>query len=102
MPGAQKAPLRALRSTCDIFGAENDSLKLIGPELEKATAQALIVWGRQDGVIPTDYAYLAKEKRPNSQLRILEQCRHKPNFKKPEKFNKLVVYFLCAPKAPNP
>jgi 4,5:9,10-diseco-3-hydroxy-5,9,17-trioxoandrosta-1(10),2-diene-4-oate hydrolase len=102
MPGAQSALLRVLRSMCNIFGAKKESLKLIGPELDKVTAQTLIVWGRQDAVIPIDYAYLAKSKLPNSQLRIFEQCGHMPNFEKPDEFNESVLEFLSPKHERNP
>jgi 4,5:9,10-diseco-3-hydroxy-5,9,17-trioxoandrosta-1(10),2-diene-4-oate hydrolase len=94
LPGAQKAMLQVLRSMCNIFGPRKDILHSTILNLGKITAPTLIVWGKQDAVLPVEQAYFAKERIPNSQLYIFDQCGHMPNFEKPEEFNRIVLEFL--------
>ena len=94
LPGAQQAMLKVLRSLCTIFGPRQDALHNTMSNLHKITASTLIVWGKQDAVLPLEQAYFAKERIPNSQLYVFDQCGHMPNFEKPEEFNSVVLAFL--------
>lgn len=94
LPGAQRAILEVLRSMCNIFGPRKDLLQSTMSNLHKVTAPTLIVWGKQDAVLPVDQAHFAKERIPNSQLYIFDQCGHMSNFEKPEEFNRVVLEFL--------
>jgi len=94
LPGAQKAMLKILRSVCTIFGPRKDALQNTMAHLDKITAPTLIIWGRQDAVLPVAHAYFAKEKIVNSQLHVFDQCGHMPHFEKPEEFNRVVLEFL--------
>jgi pimeloyl-ACP methyl ester carboxylesterase len=94
LPGAQMAMLKVLRSMCIIFGVKKDVLKETMVNLHRITSPTLIIWGRQDAIIPLKQAYYAKEKISNSKLHIVEQCGHMPNFEEPEEFNQLVLDFL--------
>ncbi len=62
--------------------------------LHKITAPTLILWGKDDEIVNVEQASFAKEKIPNSQLHVFEQCGHMPNFEKPDEFNKVVLEFL--------
>ncbi|MGZ3596617.1 MAG: alpha/beta fold hydrolase [Syntrophales bacterium] len=94
LPGAQRAMLEVLRSMCNIFGPRKDLLQSTMSNLHKVTAPTLIVWGKQDAVLPVDQAHFAKKRIPNSQLYIFDQCGHMSNFEKPEEFNRVVSEFL--------
>jgi 4,5:9,10-diseco-3-hydroxy-5,9,17-trioxoandrosta-1(10),2-diene-4-oate hydrolase len=94
LPGAQQAMLKVLRSVCTIFGPRKDALQNTMFNLDKITAPTLIIWGKQDAVLPVKHAYFAKERIPNAHLHIFEQCGHMPNFEKPEEFNRVVSEFL--------
>jgi len=52
----------------------------------------LIVWGRNDKVIPLRYA--KKFKIPNSKIVILDHCGHYPHIEKIEEFSKILLKFL--------
>ncbi|MFB3925195.1 MAG: alpha/beta fold hydrolase [Syntrophales bacterium] len=94
LPGARKALLKVLRSMCNIFGVNKQALSYILSNLHRIKAPTLIIWGRQDAVLPLKHAFTALEKIPGSELHIIEECGHMPNFEKPEEFNRLVLDFL--------
>jgi 4,5:9,10-diseco-3-hydroxy-5,9,17-trioxoandrosta-1(10),2-diene-4-oate hydrolase len=94
LPGAQTAMLKVIRSGCNIFGIKKDVLNETLMNLHRITSPTLIIWGRQDAIIPLKQAYYAKEKISNSKLHVIEQCGHMPNFEKPDEFNQVVLDFL--------
>ncbi len=56
----------------------------------------LIVWGRQDPIVPLSAGQLYQESIPGSRLTIIENCGHRPEVEKPEEFVSLVQEFLLA------
>ena len=94
LPGAQMSMLKVLRSMCTIFGVKQNILNETMMNLHRIISPTLIIWGKQDAIIPLKQAYYAKEKIPDSKLHIVEQCGHMPNFEKPEEFNRVVLDFL--------
>ena len=94
LPGAQTAMLKVIRFGCNIFGIKKDVLNETLMNLHRITSPTLIIWGRQDAIIPLTQAYYAKEKISNSKLHVIEQCGHMPNFEKPDEFNQVLLDFL--------
>lgn len=60
-------------------------------EIKKPT---LIVWGKQDGLIPVADAYAFNKGIAGSELVIFDECGHVPQFEKAAEFNKKVLEFL--------
>ena len=58
----------------------------------KINIPTLIIWGRNDTLIPIRYA--KKFKIPNSKIVILDHCGHYPYIEKTEEFVKLILKFL--------
>src|SRR5262249_51075404 len=54
----------------------------------------LIVWGKQDGVIPLVVGELLHQAIPNSTLRVIELCGHVPEEEKPDEAISLLLEFL--------
>ncbi len=54
----------------------------------------LIIWGRQDKIIPLKVGELLEQDLANSTLKIIEQCGHAPQEEKPEETVPLVLRFL--------
>ncbi len=59
----------------------------------------LIVWGKQDGLLPLTDAQITdaqtfKAQIANSQLVIFDQCGHAPQVEKAQDFNQAVLKFL--------
>jgi pimeloyl-ACP methyl ester carboxylesterase len=64
--------------------------------LPRVTNRTLIVWGREDRIVPVvcgeQYARLI----PNATLTVLEKCGHLPPIEQPDTFARLVLDFLGA------
>ncbi len=95
LPGAKKSALTMLRAIEDFRGARADIMRYLTDNLPTITTPTLIIWGQQDSYRPVVHAYVAKEKIPNSELRIFDPCGHLPHFERPEDFNKLLLEFLA-------
>ena len=66
-----------------------------GPRLGTINAQTLIVWGRQDRVVPMDGGLRLVAGIPNSRLHIFNQCGHWAQWEHADEFNRMVLDFLC-------
>ena len=54
----------------------------------------LIVWGRQDGLVPLADGERFNKDIAGSKMIVIEQCGHVPNFEKPGEFNAALLKFL--------
>ena len=64
------------------------------PDLSKIKIKSLIIWGKNDKLVPVKYAYIFKEKIKNSKLKILPKIGHSPHLEVPKKLSKLVLDFF--------
>ncbi len=48
------------------------------PMLENITVPTLVIFGKEDGTVPIEQAYLFKAKLPAAQLILIDQCGHFP------------------------
>lgn len=62
--------------------------------LQAIRKPTLIIWGRQDGLMPLADGERFKREIPNSRLIVMEQCGHVPNIEKVTEFNAAVLRFL--------
>jgi pimeloyl-ACP methyl ester carboxylesterase len=58
------------------------------------TVPTMIVWGRQDPIVPLSVGEAYREAIPGSRLEVLEDCGHRPELERPEEFVRLVDEFL--------
>ncbi|HEU4510819.1 MAG TPA: alpha/beta hydrolase [Pyrinomonadaceae bacterium] len=58
----------------------------------------LIIWGRQDGLVPLSEGERFNRDIAGSKLVVFEECGHVPNFEKPADFNAAVINFLTTSK----
>jgi 4,5:9,10-diseco-3-hydroxy-5,9,17-trioxoandrosta-1(10),2-diene-4-oate hydrolase len=56
--------------------------------------ETLLVWGREDRVVPLDAAFVLLKTMANAQLHVFPQCGHWAQWEKAEQFNTLVCDFL--------
>lgn len=63
--------------------------------LSKIDVPTLIVWGREDAVIPIEVGELLHQAIRNSRLEIIEHCGHIPQEEKPEETIALISKFLA-------
>ena len=54
----------------------------------------LLIWGKQDNIVPIDAARIYNESIPGSKLEILENCGHRPEIEKSKEFTEKVLQFL--------
>lgn len=94
LPGARKAILSTLRTSCNFYGTRREALRPIFDNLVSLTVPTLILWGREDRVLPLAHARVAERKIPNAQLHILDACGHATHLECPEAFNSVVLEFL--------
>ena len=69
------------------------------PKLRRRLAHAasvptLIVWGKQDQLIPPVYAEEYKKLLPASRVVYIDQCGHDPTIEQPDEFAQAVIEFL--------
>ena len=91
LPGTAKATLNVGRSNFNIWG---QFYRSFNERLQTITAPTLIVWGRQDPMVPVSHGHNAAKLIPNSRLEIFEECGHWSSIEHPQKFNQLVLEFL--------
>ena len=63
--------------------------------LGKITTPTLVVWGKQDAVVPLECGELYQKALPNATLRSIDGCGHRPQIEKPQEFQTLVAEFLA-------
>jgi pimeloyl-ACP methyl ester carboxylesterase len=57
----------------------------------------LIVWGRQDAIVPLNCAELYQRALVNSTLHVIDRCGHSPALERPREFLTAVLGFLAQP-----
>ena len=63
--------------------------------LEDVEIPTLIVWGRNDLVVPAADALEYARLIPDSRLEIFDRCGHLPMAERPVRFNRLLDRFLA-------
>jgi pimeloyl-ACP methyl ester carboxylesterase len=64
--------------------------------LGRADMPVLVIWGKQDALIPVDYAARLATEFPRAELTVLDGCGHVPIADCPEAFDRAVLPFLSA------
>ncbi len=64
--------------------------------LRRADMPVLVVWGKQDALIPVSYAAPLAAEFPHAELVVLDGCGHVATADCPEAFDRAVVPFLTA------
>jgi pimeloyl-ACP methyl ester carboxylesterase len=70
----------------------------LNPDLEKwlhrITVPAQIIWGREDGLLPSAYATLWKQHLPEARVSIIEACGHSPHIEHAQRVADELLAFL--------
>ena len=64
--------------------------------IERVTQPVLVVWGRQDRLVPLRRSAEILRRIPHARLQVLERCGHLPMLEQPGAFNTVVGDFLRA------
>lgn len=65
--------------------------------LTRLTHETLILWGREDRVLPLDNAMMLLKQIPRAQLHVIPQCGHWVMWEQPALFNRVTLSFLGVP-----
>lgn len=84
---------RVLHIGVDWRGLKPYMLEEIRDAAANIQAPTLIVWGKQDRVVPVQQAFVARKKIPNARLHLFDRCGHTPQLEYPAQFNALVREF---------
>ena len=95
LPGAHDSYLSTVRTLGSFRGLHRELVRHIRDNLHTIRVPTLIVWGRQDQILPPAQARAAKTRITNAQLSILDSCGHLPQLECAEAFNALVSEFLA-------
>src|SRR4051812_36170922 len=65
--------------------------------LPRVANQTLVVWGREDRIVPVICGEQYARLLPNATLKIIEGCGHSPNIERPDEYVRLLSEFLGQP-----
>lgn len=68
----------------------------------EVSTDTLIIWGRQDSLIPKSDAFRYAKMIPHAELELMDDVGHIPMFETPDRFNKLLDRHLAASAAGAP
>jgi pimeloyl-ACP methyl ester carboxylesterase len=65
--------------------------------LRRVKAPTLVVWGRQDGLVPLAHGEAYRDAITGAELKVIDRCGHSPQLERPAEFVTLVEEFLARP-----
>lgn len=92
--GNQRSLLSVIRDSFSLTGMKQAVLADFSSCLTKITAPTLVIWGRQDRILPVADALSTVEKAANVRLHIIDRAGHSPQMDRPHEFNATVLDFL--------
>jgi len=96
LPGRKKVLMKLARTNLGLFGVRSSVFYPIVDQLATITTPTLVIWGKQDRILPVAHAYIAAKGLPNARLHIFDPCGHHPHLERPTEFNALAVEFLAS------
>ena len=87
----------AIVSACvleDSAGANPNEVGDLPQKLAETSIPVLVVWGKNDGIIPVEYGRKLASQIPQSEFVVLENAGHVPHWDAPDELNPLVEDFL--------
>lgn len=82
----------AFRSFCQQI--KIPPLPEIAAMLQKIHQPAVLVWGREDRILPVGQASWVKERLPQARMEILPEVGHAPQEEAPHRVNEIIIDFL--------
>lgn len=64
-------------------------------DLDKLEHPTLLIWGREDRVLPLDMAFILMKRIPNADLHVFSKCGHWAQWERPDEFNEIVGNFIA-------
>lgn len=95
-PGLLHAYQQVIRFGVDWRGLKPEILQEIRDRADEIRVPTLVIWGKQDRVVPVTHARALGERVPNVRIEIFDHCGHAPMIEYPDTFNALVIEFIDA------
>ncbi len=95
-PGSGRSFLSVLRTGVDWRGQRESLVRSTRGDLARISAPTLVIWGKQDHVLPPAHAQVVAEIVPKAQLIFFDHCGHLPQLERADEFNSAVLKFLAA------
>ena len=92
LPGRKLALLKYLRLGANARGQKRNVIQT--PDLGKISVPTLVVWGRNDFLVPVAHAERTAKAIKGARLHIFDSCGHWPQLEKSDDFNNLLREFL--------
>jgi pimeloyl-ACP methyl ester carboxylesterase len=67
------------------------------PQLKNIIPPTLVIFGKQDGTVPIEQAYVFKTQLPSAQLVVIDDCGHFPMYEKFDEYITTLEAFLKEP-----
>lgn len=94
LAGAQAAFLRTLRGFVELGGFRRGPLDEIQAAMSGMTQPTLVVWGRDDRLLPVAQTQILKAKLPSCRVVVFDNCGHLPQIERADAFNSSTLEFL--------
>jgi pyruvate dehydrogenase E2 component (dihydrolipoamide acetyltransferase) len=86
--------LRVMRAVATFRGVRRSLREAWLARAGEYAGPVLVVWGRQDGIIPASHTKALQETYPNAELRVIESAGHLVMPERPDAFAAVLVPFL--------
>ncbi len=93
--GSGKSFLSVLRTGVSWRGQRESFVRSTRDDLARISAPTLVIWGKQDHVLPPAHAQVVADIVPNAKLVFFDRCGHLPQLEHADEFNSVVLGFLA-------
>jgi pimeloyl-ACP methyl ester carboxylesterase len=94
VPGAHQGVLKTLRNFVSVSGFRIEHVAPLQADMRTLHQPTLLIWGRQDRLVPRDHACILEAKLPRCRTLLFEECGHLPQLEQSRQFNAAVLDFL--------
>ena len=96
-PGAHQGVLKTRRNIVSLSGFRIEHVAPLQAVMRTMQQPTLIIWGRQDRLVPPDHAHILESTLPRSRTILFDDCGHLPQLEQPRQFNAAILGFLGQP-----
>jgi 4,5:9,10-diseco-3-hydroxy-5,9,17-trioxoandrosta-1(10),2-diene-4-oate hydrolase len=93
-PGRQQALLETVRGVGNLSGQKKSFYEPLCSELKTIRQPTLVIWGRQDQIVPVIHAEVAAQSIPDVRVEIFDNCGHVPMLEQSQAFTRALLEFL--------
>ncbi|MDT7551895.1 MAG: hypothetical protein QOI16_431 [Pseudonocardiales bacterium] len=94
LPAQQQAVMAANRETLRVYGGTSMADPTLLDRLPQAKANALVVWGAADRIVPPAHGHAYTDALPHARFELIENAGHLPQLETPVTLADLVAAFV--------